>query len=72
MQNKVRQLCELALLNVRQNGRPRSRANAQYILDEDATTAKVAQRSNAVTMAIITELPPTEPVASTKTAMNGY
>ncbi len=62
----------VTLLSVRQNGRPRSRANAQYILDEDATIAKVLQISNTVTIAIIVELPPIEPVASRKTAMNGY
>ena len=62
----------VTLLSVRQNGRPRSRANAQYILDEDATIAKVLQIPNTVTIAIIVELPPTEPVASRKTAMNGY
>ena len=60
------------LPNNHQKGRPRSRAKDQYILDDDATVANVAQISSTVTMAAIVKLPPTELVASKKIAMNGY
>ena len=54
----------VTLLICRQNGSPRSRPKAKTMRDEVARKAIAAQMSMMIIMAIMTEAPDREPVAS--------
>ncbi|CAF9925216.1 MAG: hypothetical protein ALECFALPRED_003092 [Alectoria fallacina] len=55
-----------------ENGSPRSLANDQVILDDDARVIVVAQMNMKTITAIIPEVPELESAACANTAMNGY